>query len=91
MFFHLQSGHESPDVLLGEVCLQLVDAGVEVVGEDEEEGHPPLGEGQLQRPRLQLHRVAQLELQLRPHHRHLHPAHPHVIHAGTRGHVANTR
>ena len=73
-------------MLLGEVCLELVDAGVEVVGEDEEEGHPPLGQRQLQRPRLQLHRVAQLELQLGPHHRHLHPIQGHVI-ADTRGHV----
>ena len=49
----LQSGHELLDVVGGEVCLQLVNARVEVVGEEEEERHPPRGERQLQYPGLQ--------------------------------------
>ena len=57
----------------GEVSLQLVDAGVEVVGQDEEERHPPVGEGELQYPGLQWEGVAEGQLQLSLHHRHLQP------------------
>ena len=57
----------------GEVCLQLLDARVEVVRQDEEERHSPASERELQYPGLQGERVAERELQLALHHGHLQP------------------
>ena len=57
----------------GEVCLQLLDARVEVVRQDQEERHSPASERELQDPGLQGERVAERELQLALHHGHLQP------------------
>ena len=58
----------------GEVGLQLLDARVEVVWQDEEERHPPAGERELQYPGLQGEGVAEGQLQPGLHHGHLQPS-----------------
>lgn len=56
------------------VGLKLLYPRVEVVWDDDEQGHPLLGERELQGPGLQLLRVAGLEAELGRHHGHLQPA-----------------
>ena len=70
---HLECWHQCFDVFSCEVCLKLLYPRVEVVGDDDEQGHPSLGERELQGPGLQLLRVASLEEELSRHHGHLQP------------------